>query len=190
MPIRSTTFKSNHYYHIYNRGNNRQKIFFERDNYLYFLTKLREHLVEKGIEIIAYCLMPNHYHLLIFLNNDKLSESMQKLSLSYTKAINKRYERVGSLFQGRFQSILVDKDEYLLHLSRYIHLNPINANLVNKPEDWEYSSYREYISLRDGTLPNHNRILSPISDINCYRLFVEDYCESDEQIIKHLMLES
>ena len=74
MPIRRTRFKSNNYYHIYNRGNNRQKIFFERDNYLYFLTKLREHLIENELEIVAYCLMPNHYHLLVYLNNDNLSE--------------------------------------------------------------------------------------------------------------------
>ncbi|MEO1431570.1 MAG: transposase [Cyanobacteria bacterium J06633_8] len=190
MPIRSTVFKSNHYYHIYNRGNNRQKIFFERDNYLYFLTKRREHLVEKGVEIIAYCLMPNHYHLLVYLNDENVSEFMQKLALSYTKAINKRYKRVGSLFQGRFQSVLVDTDKYLIHLSRYIHLNPQKSYLVRKPENWEYSSYPEYINTRNGTLPNLNIILPLFSDSNAYRLFVEDYCESDEQIIKHLTFES
>ena len=115
---------------------------------------------------------------------------MQKLSLSYTKAINKRYKRVGSLFQGRFQSVLVDTDKHLIHLSRYIHLNPQKANLVKKAEDWEYSSYREYLNLRDGTLPNLNIILPLFSDSNAYGFFVEDYCESDEQIIKNLTFES
>ena len=134
--------------------------------------------------------MPNHYHLLIYLNNNNFSELMQKLALSYTKAINKRYKRVGSLFQGRFKSILVDKDEYLLHLSRYIHLNPINAKLVTKAEYWEYSSYREYINLRDGTLPNFDRIISLFPNVSFYRCFVEDYSEGDEQIIKHLTFES
>ncbi|MEM9276517.1 MAG: transposase, partial [Cyanobacteria bacterium P01_F01_bin.143] len=95
MPIRNVTFQVNNFYHIYNRGNNRQKIFFERDNYLYFLSKLREYLVSNTVEITAYCLMPNHYHLLIYLNNNNFSELMQKLALSYTKAINKRYKRVG-----------------------------------------------------------------------------------------------
>lgn len=107
-----------------------------------------------------------------------------------SKAINKRYKRVGSLFQGRFQAIHVDKDDYLLHLSRYIHLNPVSANLIARPEEWEFSSYSEYISLRGGTLPTPNRVMSHFSSPDSYRLFVESNLKNDNQIINHLMFDS
>ncbi|WP_254175061.1 transposase [Planktothrix pseudagardhii] len=88
MPRRQVIFQAGNYYHVYNRGNNRQLIFFERDNYIYFLRQLRNHLITNGVDIIAYCLMPNHYHLLVYLQTDNFSELMQSFSLSYTKAIN------------------------------------------------------------------------------------------------------
>jgi len=104
MPYRQNIFQAGQYYHIYNRGNNRQDIFFERENYLFFLRLVRKYLLET-LDVIAYCLMPNHYHLLIQLKKAELSAAMQAFSLSYTKAMNRRYGRVGSLFQGRFQAI-------------------------------------------------------------------------------------
>ncbi|WP_287706938.1 MULTISPECIES: transposase [unclassified Microcystis] len=144
MPYRQNIFQPGQYYHIYNRGNNRQDIFFERENYLFFLRLVRKYLLET-LDVIAYCLMPNHYHLLIQLKKAELSAAMQAFSLSYTKAINRRYGRVGSLFQGRFQAILVNDTEYLLNLSRYIHCNPVKAGLVSQPQEWEFSSFREYV---------------------------------------------
>jgi REP element-mobilizing transposase RayT len=101
--------------------------------------------------VITYVLMPNHYHLLIQARTDSLSHAMQLFGISYTKAINKRFQRTGVLLQGAFQAKLVDRDNYLLHLSRYIHLNPVRAGLVQHPEDWNYSSYRDYVGLRNGT---------------------------------------
>ncbi len=175
MPRRQVIFQADNYYHIYNRGNNRQLIFFERDNYLYFLRQLKKHLIPNSVDIIAYCLMPNHYHLLVYLKTDHFSKLMQAFSLSYTKAINKRHERLGSLFQGRFQAIHVDGEEYLLHLTRYIHLNPVKANLVEKAEDWEFSSYQEYIDLRKGSLPKIDIIRSQFHSADDYSKFVEDW---------------
>ncbi|TVQ17190.1 MAG: transposase, partial [Leptolyngbya sp. DLM2.Bin15] len=107
MPPRAC-FEIGSYYHLYNRGNNYQDIFFCRDNYLHFLRLLRRHLVEQSIDLLAYCLMPNHYHLLIQSQTLDVSSRMRSLSLAYTKAINRRHGRVGSLFQGRFQSICVE----------------------------------------------------------------------------------
>jgi putative transposase len=135
-------FRAGEYYHLYNPGNNYQNVFFEPDNYRFFLRRLHRYLQPEAVEVVSYCLMPNHYHLLVHLVTDDLSSLMQPFLLSYTKAINKRYGRVGLLFQGRFQAVRVDRDEYLVHLSRYIHLNPVAAKLVEQPEDWEFSGYR------------------------------------------------
>ncbi len=106
MPQRRIPLQTGNFYHVYNRGNNCQTIFFERENYVYFLRLAREHLIINAVDIVAYCLMPNHYHFLVYLRDETLSDAMKSLSLSYTKAINKRFNRSGVLFQGRFQSIL------------------------------------------------------------------------------------
>ncbi len=184
MPRREVILQAGNYYHVYNRGNNRQLIFFERDNYIYFLRQLRHHLINRGVDIIAYCLMPNHYHLLVYLKTEHFSKLMQAFSLSYAKAINKRYKKVGSLFQGRFQAIYVDKDEYLLNLTRYIHLNPVEANLVEKAEDWEFSSYQEYVDLRRGSLPKLDGVRSSAA---AYRDFLEATIR--DKLIQHLTFE-
>jgi hypothetical protein len=114
---------------------------------------------------------------------------MMRFSVSYTKAMNKRYDRVGSLFQGAFQAKHVDRDEYLVHLSRYIHLNPVVAGLVKRAEDWEFSSYREYIGLRDGTLPKPEIVLSHFPSRGAYRDFVQAYVPSEQKIIADLLFD-
>ncbi|HHH41248.1 MAG TPA: transposase, partial [Chloroflexi bacterium] len=206
MPRRTTPLLAGEYYHLYNRGHNRQPIFFERENYLFFLRRVREYLrgesqtsevwgepevrptSEVWTSIVAYCLMPNHFHLLVCPHDDQLSRRLQRFSISYTKAMNNRYERTGALFQGQFQAVHVDRNDYLLHLSRYIHLNPVAAGLVARPEDWEFSSYREYVNLRRGTLPDPAIVLSQFPTPAAYRAFVESYKAGDEEIIAHLLL--
>jgi len=96
---------------------------------------MRKYLVPI-LDVVAYCLMPTHYHLLVLLKEAELSHRMQLFSISYTKAMNARYDRVGALFQGAFQAKHVNRNDYLVHLSRYIHLNPVLAGLVERPEDW------------------------------------------------------
>ena len=187
MPRRQVIFRTGNYYHVYNRGNNRQLIFFERDNYIYFLRQLRKHIIVNSVDIIAYCLMPNHYHLLVYLKTDHFSNLMQVFSLSYAKAINKRYQRVGSLFQGRFQAIHVEREEYLLNLTRYIHLNPVQASLVKKAEDWEFSSYQEYIDLRRGSLPQIDAVRSQFHSVEDYRYFLEN--STSDRLIDKLIFE-
>ena len=202
MPQRQVPLVAGEYYHIYNRGNNRQRIFFARENYLFFLRRVREYLMDQTSEvpetsdvfhasgtIVAYCLMPNHFHLLLAPCDDALSRRMQRLLISYTKAMNERYQRTGSLFEGQFQAARVDNDEYLLHLSRYIHLNPVLAGLVLRPQDWEFSSYREFIGVRSGTLPCPELVLAQLGGPADYRAFVEAYQPRDRDKIAGLQFD-
>jgi len=184
MPYREIPFLQNNYFHIYNRGNNYAKIFFEEKNYSFFLKKLFE-IFDKRISIVAYCLMPNHYHLLIEIIEDNyLEKAMQRFSTSYTKAINKQYGRAGHLFQGRYKTKLIPNNEYLLHLSRYIHLNPVKAGLVRKPEDWKYSSYGNYINMKKSEFLDTGIILNQIED---YAEFVNSYQEEQNYFIKDML---
>ena len=189
MPYRATQFVAGEHYHVFNRGNNREPIFFGRDNYAYFLKQIRRHLIDQGVEIVGYCLMPNHYHLIVKLASDNLSELMQSFALSYTKAINKQRRRVGSLFQGPFKSVIIDRDDYLLHLSRYIHRNPVEAGMVAKAEEWEFSSYQDYLGLRSGTLPKPEVVLSQFGSREDYRKFVESYSKKDKAVIESLLFD-
>jgi hypothetical protein len=118
--------------------------------------------------------MPNHYHFLVYLTDETLSDAMKSLSLSYTKAINQRFNRVGVLFQGRFHCIHVDQSDYLVNLSRYIHLNPVKAGLVQQAGEWEFSSYLEYAGLRRGTLPKTELIGGLIEGKLAYEQFLAD----------------
>jgi putative transposase len=190
MPCRKIEFRSRQTYHLYNRGVDRQPIFFRPENWKYFIERLRHYFQPELADILAYCLMPTHYHLMVTLKVDDFSTRvMQPFSVSYTKAINRQQERVGPLFQGPFRATWVDKDSYLAHLSRYIHVNPVTAGLATRPEDWAFSSYRDYASLRDGTLPATNVILSQFPSRQAYREFVESYCEQENRIIEHLLLD-
>ena len=190
MPYRKATLQAGEYYHIYNRGNNRQPIFYEQENYFFFLQRLKEYTKKLNVVVIAYCLMPTHFHLLICPSLDNLSEMMRSLSISYSKAMNKRYNRVGTLFQGQFRTVHIDRDEYLLHLSRYIHLNPVKASLVKLPEDWQYSSYLEFIGKRQGSLPKPDIILRQFSCLDEYRAFVDSGINVEDKTIDHLVLEN
>ncbi|MEZ4865822.1 MAG: transposase [Caldilineaceae bacterium] len=167
-------FRAGHCYHVYNRGVNRGPIFFTEENWGFFIRRIREYFKPEFVTILAYCLMPNHYHLLLRLKIDEFSSKiMQPFSTSYTKAINKQQNRVGPLFQGKFKAELVDRDEYLTYLSKYIHLNPVKAGLVQSPAVWAYSSYRDYIGMRSGTLPSPQLILERFPNQQAYQQFVE-----------------
>jgi len=175
MGIRKTKFAKGNYYHIYNRGCNKENIFFDENNYLFLLNKFKKYKDDFNISIIAYCLMPNHYHFLLRQNSDfSISGYIQRIFNGYTKAINKKHERSGTLFGSKYQSILVDKENYLIHLCRYIHRNPVDAKLVLDISDWKYSNYHEWIGNREGSLFDKEFILERFGTIISYKNFVDD----------------
>lgn len=134
-------------YHVTARGDRREDIFEDDQDRQVFLLTLEQVVNQFNWICHAWCLMDNHYHLLIQTPDGNLSKGMRQLNGVYTQAGNRRHRRVGHLFQGRFKAILVDRDAYLLELSRYVVLNPVRAGLVKSPADWPWSSYRASVGL-------------------------------------------
>jgi REP element-mobilizing transposase RayT len=141
------------YYHVYNRGVNRQAIFASTENYHFLLRRVKDFLPFYDIRIIAYVLMPNHYHFIFAVDeNGSLSSFLQRLFNSYSQAYNRQQNRTGTLFEGRPKSILIDTTEYVYALVRYIHLNPVVGQLVRSTEEWQFSNYPEWIGVRNNSL--------------------------------------
>ena len=168
------------FHHVYNRGCNRELLFVQPDNYVYLLRKIKTHLPDYPIGILAYCLMPNHYHFLLEAEDAAdISAFIQRVFNGYVQAFNKQQHRSGTLFEGRAKTIWVDTESYVLQLCRYIHLNPVTAKLVTHPAEWPYSNYREWIGEREGTLKDEAFIREYFPTPEDYRRFVLDY--QDEQ---------
>lgn len=134
-------------YHVMLRGNGGMKIFFLDEDRHYFYSLIQEGIDRYEYQIHAFCFMHNHVHLVLRVGNICLSKIIQNISFRYTRWINKRMKRYGHLFQGRYKAILVDGDSYLLTLVRYVHLNPIRADLIDKIENYPWCSHRVYIGL-------------------------------------------
>jgi putative transposase len=128
-------------------------------------------------------LIPNHYHFLLRQNgNEPAGLLPQWVFNSYTKAFNKRYSRSGTLFEGRYQAIHVDKHEYLVHLCRYIHANPVKAGLVSQIEQWPYSNYHEWLGTRRGTLVDPAFVQEYFPQVQLYQEFVQSYLTGLESL--------
>ncbi|MEI6556595.1 MAG: hypothetical protein WCL70_13475 [Paludibacter sp.] len=198
-------FESGNLYHIYNQGNNRQQLFFSRDNYLFFLKKINKHILPHA-DILAWCLMPNHFHLMVYVKDViianeafthgvtwshpvsrgshpvsrvkeiNLNNNIAIMLRSYTRAINKQFDRSGNLFRestkaecltntqgitpsffGSQINVRIPEKEYPQVCFNYIHQNPVKANLVKQPDEWEFSSYPDYCGIRNGKLINKAR---------------------------------
>jgi len=200
------------FYHIYNRGVEKRRVYEDRRCYRRFLQAIRYYQLEgpkpkfsnsfnnktfkpdlskKIVDVICYCLMPNHFHFLLKqLKDGGISEFISKLINSYTKFYNLKYNRVGPLFQGQFKAVLIESDEQLLHVSRYIHLNPIASFLVKDLNQHEWSSYQEYIEGVNG-LCQKEEILNFYKDPQKYQKFVldqVDYAQTLEKI-KHQLID-
>lgn len=195
MPGRTTPLMNGEFYHLYNRGSDKRSTFTQSRDYkrfqqtLYYyqysgpkprfskfsksdLNSFKPDPSNKLVEILCYCLMPNHFHFLVKqLKDSGISIFMSQLCNSYTKYFNTKYPRVGPLFQGKFQSVLIETDEQLIHLSRYIHLNPIVSGLVKNLDDWPWSSYLEYMN--QPFICNTAEILNFFASKEKYKEFIE-----------------
>lgn len=136
------------YYHVVNRGNNQENIYKNDRDKEKFVEYLEKAVERFSIIVHTYCLMSNHYHLLVETPEANLSLAMQWINVSYATYFNRKRGRKGHLFQGRFKAILIDADAYLKHLSRYIHLNPVRAKMTSKPAQYQWSSYSAFIDSR------------------------------------------
>lgn len=149
MPRTSRVVLPNYPHHIIQRGHNRQAVFATDDDYLYYLDNLKEWKKELGCKVYAYCLMTNHVHLIIDPgdNPENLALLMKRVSGRQTRYVNKIEGRRGTLWEGRYKSSPVDRDEYLLACCRYVELNPVRAGIVDDPEEYKWSSYKNKIGL-------------------------------------------
>ena len=187
----------NQYYHVYGRGANKSTIFIDSVDKDYFLSLLSRHLstlpfvsssgyvyphYNDDVELLSYCIMDNHFHLLVFqLKAHGTSRLMQSLLTAYTAYFNRKYQRRGPLLESRFKASLVDKDPYLTHVSRYIHLNP---------RSWKYFPYSSIIHIRKGTEPEWlktDKVLADYPDRKAYLRFIADYEASRDALtlLKH-----
>ena len=147
------------FYHLYTRSNNEERVFKEKSNYVYFLNRYR-HYLAPHVSTIAYCLRPTHFHFVIrIVTNDcaSLKKNYAALLCGYTRMINRRYERHGSLFQPRSKAKAIRDERHLLTVISYVHQNPV-PGLVKKMDDWEYSSYPDLAGFRKGVLPDRELI--------------------------------
>jgi REP element-mobilizing transposase RayT len=174
-------------YHIYNQGNNREKIFFQERNYIYFLDKAKVQ-IQKHADILCYCLMPNHYHFLIqtkesAANNIKVGSvempeilnSIRNFQSTYTKGVNKQEGRSGALFRPKAKLKVVENadENYPFIAFHYIHQNPLKAALVSKMEDWKYSSFNEYLKGEDGVC--NSRLAKDVIDFGNEDFYKQSY---------------
>lgn len=213
MPYRQIAFVNHNFYHIFNRGVEKRFIFLSNDDYERFFQTIYYYQFSgpkprfsthrrfrfkdfyknpKIVEVICYCFMPNHFHLLIRQVKDGgIVEFMSKILNSYTKYFNTRHKRIGSLFQGQFKAVAIDSDEQLLHVSRYIHLNPFVAELTKNLDNFSYSSYQEFIEPINNGICVKEPILDFFSTPLNYKKFTndqEDYALKLKNI-EHLLID-
>jgi putative transposase len=176
MAHREVEFVKGNYYHIYNRGAHRMAIFRQVDDYLYVLNAMNEYRKKLNVAIIAYSLLPNHFHWLTRQDGEAPAGLLsQRVFNGYSKRFNVRYQHSGTIFESRFKAKLIDHDEYLRHLCCYIHANPVKDGLALTPELWPYSNYSEWLGLRNGQLVDHTFVGQFFPNRSHYRERVQDY---------------
>lgn len=194
MPYRRVNFSTGNFYHVYNRGVEKRntflnkkdfkrfldiQIYYSRERQIRFSFSTKDDKDEKHaelVEITAYCLMPNHFHLLLRQKqNLGISKFLRLIQNSYTKYFNTKYKRTGHLFQGTFKAVYIATDEQLLHVSRYIHLNPLVAKIIKNPKEYEWSSLRQLLD-QPGKNSN-NAILEFFMGGKGYEEFINNHAD-------------
>ncbi len=201
MPSRNIVkiYADKQYYHIYNRGVNKSDIFLDGQDYSVFLSLLKRHLskepaydkyhrpfkhIHNDVALLTYCLMPNHFHLLVLNVHEKgVKELMQSVATAYARYFNRRYDRVGPVFQSNFKASHIDSDQYLQHISRYIHLNPSGY------KSYPYSSYQAIVKGWNVEWLSTEKLLETFEGtVDDYAKFVADY-EANKEIMDELKYE-
>ncbi len=213
MPYRIIPFVNGEFYHIYNRGLEKKDIFTNQRDYTQFIKTLFYYQIQnpkpkfstyrqsktfkidpskKIVDIVCFCLMPNHFHLLIKqLQDGGISEFMRRFIHSYTKYRNVKYNRKGPVFQGIFKAVLIETEEQLLHISRYIHLNPLVSSLVKDLNLFPWSSYKTYIGLENNPAIAKEEVLNFFPTPEAYQKFVLDQTDYGIklELIKHAVID-
>lgn len=206
-------FSENGIYHVFNRGVEKRKIFMDDADYNIFLYyifiyvapmekilqkypqlpfRLQGKNLSQELEIAAYCLMPNHFHFLIRQGKkDSVTKFIKQLTNAYTLYFNKKYKRVGGLMQGTFKAVEIGKDDLLLHVSRYIHLNPVAASLAKDIKEYRWSSLNYYIDNLESPILNKKIVTSYFTSSKKYINFVSDQVDYAKSLdkIKHLIID-
>lgn len=214
MVLRKTILAIGQIYHVFNRGVDKRAIFLNNYEYhrffdliryyqqerplrfSYFTKKERELLLNKKegnslVEIFCYCLMPNHFHLLLKQKAEGgITQFMRRVSDSYGRYFNLLHQRIGPLFQGNFKAVMIEDNDQLLHISRYIHLNPLTSNLVKNLDGYPWSSYSEFLS-KTPSFCSKNVILQQFRSPKQYQKFVLDHADYAKHLkeIEHLLIE-
>ena len=211
MPLRTTPLINNEYYHIFNRGVAKMPIYLNRRDYQRFIksmlyyqyagpkpkftrfkTSLKINLDKQIVKIIAYCLMPNHFHFLLQQKQEYgISEFIAKLINSYTKYFNIKHKRTGHLLQGQFKAVHIETNEQLIHLSRYIHLNPFVGHKTKNLLSYTWSSYQEYLGKEKADMCSKSIILDQFKSVSEYEKFIMDQKKYAEELemIKHQLID-
>ena len=174
MARRPRVFAAGVLYHVIVRGNQRQKIFTSDSDYQAYVERLARYRKKYDYKLHAYCLMPNHVHLLVESSQHPLAKLMQGLQQSYSQYFNLKHRKTGHVFEGRYKAILCEKDPYLLQLIRYIHLNPVRAGMVASPERYRYSGEHAYLQSKATEMIDPAPVLSMLGGKQAYRRFVRD----------------
>lgn len=215
MPSRYVVrnFSEGGVYHIYNRGVEKRDIFMSETDYkifMYYLNiylasqnsilqsypnlplRLQKKNLSKDVSLITYCLMPNHFHFLIqLISKDGITKFMKQLTNAYTEYFNKKYKRDGALMQGRYKALQIESDELLIHVSRYIHLNPVVSKVIKSAQEYPWSSASEYFQNLNG-LCYKKLIQEHFSTPKKYQKFMLDHVDYAKKLetIKHLTIDS
>ncbi len=181
MRLRKEDFFESGIYHIYNRAVAKELLFRQDEDYLQFLHKLKTSSCKIPVSILAYCLMPNHFHFLLKQkSNIPIYKIFNRIGSSFVQWYNHKYDRRGKLFAGKLQHKFIKTDGYLIQLTKYIHANPVKANLVADLCSWKYSNYPEFLGLRKGTLCDRKYISFVIDLYPNYADTIFDYLQYNQ----------